>query len=263
MRQSLDFSSIGVSSSGHVGVVEIQRPPLNFFDSQMIHEIANAYEAFDRDPEIRAIVLAADGKTFCAGADLVGGSLTGTLSDADGPAMHLYKEALRLFRAKTPVVAAVHGSAVGGGLGLALTADFRITCKEAKFSANFSRLGLHPGFGLTVTLPRLVGPQTAALLFYTGRRIPGDEAVTLGIADELVPQAEVRKRAMDLAEETASSAPLAVISIRETLRRGLADAVEAATEREFTEQDWLRGTEDFEEGVKATDERRTPKFNNR
>ena len=263
MGQSQDFTSIGVSTSGHVGIVEIQRPPLNFFDSQMIHEIANAYEAFDQDPEIRAIVLAAEGKTFCAGADLVGGTLTGTLSDTGSAALHLYKEALRLFGAKTPVVAAVHGSAVGGGLGLALSADFRVTCTEAKFSANFSRLGLHPGFGLTVTLPRLVGGQTAALLFYTGRRVPGDEAVALGIADDLVPQADVRKRAIDLAEEIASSAPLAVISIRETLRRGLADAVEAATEREFTEQDWLRSTDDFEEGVKATDERRTPNFKNR
>ena len=263
MGQLAEYTLIDVSKSGNVGIVELRRPPHNFFNNQMIHQIANAYEAFDRDPECRVIVLAADGKAFCAGADLVDTPLTGTLSNGGGGAKHLYKEALRIFRAKTPVVAAVHGSAVGGGFGLALSADFRITCKEAKFSANFSRLGLHPGFGLTTTLPRLIGPQKASLVFYTGRRIPGDEAVAMGIADELAPQADVRRAAMTLASEIAGSAPLAVVSIRETLRRGLADTVAATTERELTEQNWLMGTEDFAEGVKATNERRTPNFKNR
>ena len=115
----------------------------------------------------------------------------------------------------------MHGAAVGGGLGLALVADFRVTCQEARFSANFNRLGFHPGFGLTATLPRLVGAQQAALLFYTGRRIPGDEAVRIGLADLLVPQAEVRSAAQALALEIAQSAPLAVMSTRETVRRGL------------------------------------------
>ena len=259
MGQTSDYTLIGVNKSGNVGIVELRRPPHNFFNNLMIHEIANAYEAFDRDPECRAIVLAAEGKAFCAGADLVDTPLTGTL-ESNGPAKHLYKEALRIFRAKTPVIAAIHGSAVGGGMGLSLSADFRVTCKEAKFSVNFSRLGLHPGFGLSITLPRLIGPQKASLLFYTGRRIPGDEAVAMGVADVLVPQADVRKAAMDLATEIAGSAPLAVVSIRETLRRGLADVIAAATERELTEQDWLQQTEDFKEGVKATNERRTPNF---
>src|SRR5690606_13245125 len=137
------------------------------------------------------------------------------------------KEASRLFRTRKPIVAAVHGAAIGGGLGLACVADFRVTCQEARFSANFTRLGFHPGFGLTATLPRLVGPQMAALLFYTGRRIPGDEAVRIGLADLLVPQAEVRSAAEALATEIAQSGPLAVVATRETLRRGLADAVEA------------------------------------
>jgi len=263
MGHSSDYTLIGVSTSDHVGIVELRRPPHNFFNNEMIHQIANAYEAFDRDSNVRAIVLCADGNAFCAGADLVNAPLTGTFTEGKGKAQHLYKEAMRIFRAKTPVIAAVHGSAVGGGMGLAVSADFRVTCKEAKFSVNFSRLGLHPGFGLSTTLPRLIGPQKASLLFYTGRRIPGDVAVEMGVADLLAPQQDVRKIAMELATEIAGSAPLAVVSIRESIRRGLADAVEAATERELTEQDWLRQTEDFQEGVNATNERRPPVFNNR
>ena len=255
-----EYTLIGVSKSENIGVVELRRPPHNFFNNEMIWQIANAYEAFDRNPQCRAIVLAAEGRAFCAGADLMNAPLTGTFTEGGGAARHLYKEALRIFRAKTPVVAAVHGSAVGGGMGLALSADFRVTCKEAKFSVNFSRLGLHPGFGLSTTLPRLIGYQKASLLFYTGRRLLGDEAVAMGVADVLAAQTDVRKAAMELAEEIAGSAPLAVVSIRETLRRGLADTVEATTERELTEQDWLRNTEDFAEGVKATNERRAPKF---
>ena len=170
---------------------------------------------------------------------------------------------VRLFRTRKPIIAAVHGAAVGGGLGLALVADFRVTCQEARFSANFNRLGFHPGFGLTATLPRLVGAQQAALMFYTGRRIPGDEAVRIGLAEVLVPLAEVRSAAQALALEIAQSAPLAVMSTRETVRRGLCDAIEAATERELVEQDWLRRTEDFKEGIKAMADRRLPDFQGR
>src|SRR5258706_416693 len=252
------FKEIGVSLDGLVATVEIRRPPHNFFDSALIGEIADAFERLDADPACRAIVLAAEGRSFCAGADFSKRMDTGTVAEAarSGGGRHLYKEAIRLFRTKKPIVGAIQGAGVGGGVGLALVPDFRVTCEEARYSANFNRLGFHPGFGLTVTLPRLVGAQQAALMFYTGRRIPGDEAVRIGLADLLVPLAEVRNAAQALALEFAQSSPLAVMSTRETVRRGLCDAIEAATERELVEQDWLRRTEDFKEGVKATAERR-------
>ena len=249
---------VGVELKDRVGTVEIRRPPNNFFDNALIAQIGDAFDAFDRNPECRAIVLAAAGKAFCAGADFANRPATGAA--AEGAGKHLYKEAVRLFRTKKPIVAAVHGPAVGGGLGLALVADFRVTCAEARFSANFNRLGFHPGFGLTTTLPRLVGAQKAALLFYTGRRIGGEEAVAMGLADLLVPLAEVRAAAHALAVEIAQSAPLAVVSTRETLRRGLADRIEASTERELIEQEWQRRTADFKEGVAAMAERRLPDF---
>ncbi len=264
MTDTMQHSDVGLELSGMVGTVEIRRPPNNFFDVSLIYQIADAFDQLDADPQCRAIVLASQGKAFCAGADFQSRpDLAQTTASASPGGKHLYKEATRLFRAKKPVVAAVQGPAIGGGLGLACIADFRVTCPEGRFSANFTRLGFHPGFGLTATLPRLVGPQMASLLFYTGRRIPGDEAVRIGLADLLVPLAELRSAAQALALEIAQSAPLAVASTRETMRRGLADAVEAATERELVEQDWLRKTEDFKEGIKANADRRLPNFEGR
>lgn len=251
------YKDISLEMKGHVAVITLRRPPHNYFDNALIREIAHAFEQCDSDVNVRSLVLAAEGKSFCAGADLVNRSDTGTVAEGG---QHLYKEAARLFRARKPVVAAVQGAAIGGGLGLACMADFRVAAPEARFSANFARLGMHPGFGLTEVLPRLVGQQKAALLFYTARRISGEEAVKIGLADMLVPQAELSAAALKLAEEIAEAAPLAILSIRETLRRGLVEAVERATERELVEQEWQRRTADFKEGVTATNERRPAKF---
>jgi len=262
------FKDIGVEKTGHVALVEIRRPPNNFFDIALIKEIASAFEALDADADCRALVLAAQGKAFCAGANFGDG---GTL-DRDGSALlsgptpgaaHLYIEGNRLFRTKKPIVAAVHGAAVGGGLGLAMVADFRVTCPEARFCANFTRLGFHPGFGLTVTLPAVIGPTKAALMFYTSRRVRGDEAHAMGLADVLVPQDEVRAAALALAAEIAENSPLGLIATRVTMRGNLADRVREATDRELAEQTYLRKTDDFKEGVKATAERRLPIFTGR
>lgn len=260
------FNDIAVEMTGHVALIEIRRPPNNFFDIALIQEIATALEALDEDINCRAVVLAAQGKAFCAGANFGDGSTLnkdgqrpGELN-RDQAVQHLYLEAGRLFRTKKPVVAAVHGAAVGGGLGLAMVADFRVACPEARFVANFTRLGFHPGFGLTVTLPAVIGVTKAALMFYTSRRVPGDEAFAMGLADVLVPQDQVRDAAMKLAAEIAENSPLGLVSTRATMRGDLADRVRKATEHELQEQSWLRKTDDFKEGVKATAERRPPNF---
>ena len=254
------MSNVRVIRQGHVGIAEICRPPHNYFDIPLIRDLASAFEAFDADPDCRCILLAAAGRNFCAGADF-SAPARDTVGDSAGG--HLYQQAVRLFRCATPVVAAVQGAAVGGGLGLALVADFRVAAPESRFTANFNRLGFHPGFGLSVTLPRVVGAQQAALLFYTGRRIGGEAAHAIGLADVLVPQAELRAAELALAEEIAQSAPLAVVATRRTLRRGLADAVAAITDHELAEQQAQFATEDFREGVKAMAERRPPHFRGR
>jgi enoyl-CoA hydratase/carnithine racemase len=237
-----------------VATVEIHRPPANYFDASLIRELADAYETIDASASARAIVLCSEGKHFCAGANFGAAA-----SPADEP-RSLYREGLRLFAAATPVVAAVQGAAVGGGLGLALSADFRVASPASRFSANFARLGFHHGFALSVTLPALVGQQGALDLLLTGRRVPGEEALSLGLCDRLVDDGAVRPAAHALAVEIARSAPLAVRSIRTTLRGGLLERIEGALEREASEQDRLRDTEDFREGVAASLERRPPRF---
>jgi len=265
------FTDIGVDKTGHVGTIEIRRPPLNFFDISLINQIADALEEFDRDIEIRASVLAAQGKAFCAGANFndparqeqEARAARGDPADSLGPINHLYIQAVRIFRNKKPIVAAVHGAAIGGGLGLAVSADFRVTCPEARFAANFTKLGFHPGFGLTATLPELVGKNNAELIFYTSRRVTGEEATRMGLANVCVPQNQVRAEAMKLAQEIAECSPLGLVSTRATMRAGLADRVLAATNHELVEQTKLRATEDFKEGVKATEERRVANFRGR
>jgi enoyl-CoA hydratase/carnithine racemase len=258
------FKDIGVETSDFVTLVEIRRPPNNFFDVALIREIAGAFEALDQDPACRAIVLASQGKAFCAGANFGDGSTLNREGERPGeqtlPVQHLYMEAVRLFRTAKPIVAAVHGAAVGGGLGLAMVADFRVACPETRFCANFTRLGFHPGFGLTVTLPEAIGKTKAALMFYTSRRVTGDEAFRMGLADVLAPQEEVRAAAFALAAEIAENSPLGLLSTRATMRSDLADRVRAATEHELAEQSRLRKTADFKEGVKAMAERRVPNF---
>ena len=254
--------TVDLDADHHVATVEIHRPPNNFFDYDLIHEIANVYERLDADPRCRAIVLCSEGRHFCAGADFSAREKW-SRERLDSQAGRLYVEAVRVFSCTKPVVAAVQGAAVGGGLGLALSADFRIACEESRFVANFAQLGIHQGFGLSVTLPRLVGHSRAALMLYTGRRLKGPEAVEIGLADALVERANVRDGALDLATEIAQSAPLAVQSIRATLRQGLAEAVREATDHELAEQSRLRRTDDHREGVAATAERRLASFRGR
>ncbi|MBX3483846.1 MAG: enoyl-CoA hydratase/isomerase family protein [Phenylobacterium sp.] len=247
---------VQIAVDGHVAVVTIDRPPHNHVSVDFMKDLADAFDAIDAEPGVRCSVLQAEGKNFCAGADLVRTEGEGGL----GSVNPLYDQAVRLFSAQKPIVAAVQGAAVGAGLGLVVVADFRIASPDAKFAANFVKLGFHPGFGLTHTLPRLIGPSKAELMFLTARRVKADDALAWGLVDEVVPLEALRAAALTLAREIAENAPLALVSTRKTLRADLAAAVRAQTDKEAAEQAWLRKTQDYAEGVRSVAERRVGDF---
>lgn len=252
------YGEVSIAMDGHVAIAEISRPPNNHVTVELMRDLADALIDLDAQPECRAVVLATAGRVFCGGADLTSPTgIGGTAMEGINP---LYVEAVRLFSNAKPIVAAVQGAAVGAGLGLALVADFRVAAPEARFAANFVKLGFHAGFGISHTLPRLIGLQRAALMLETGRRIQGEQAVEWGLADELAPLDEVRAAAVRLATEIAENAPLAVQATRATLRQGLAEAVKAITDHEFIQQSRLRKTADYKEGVASVFERRPGKF---
>lgn len=247
-------ATVTCTMESYVATVRLDAPPHNFVSAALLGELADQLEALDTQVRCRAIVLTSNGKVFSAGAEFSSGA-----DEAVDP-RPIYVQAMRLFDTRKPMVAAVQGAAIGAGLGLALTADFRIGCAQTRFAANFTRLGFHPGFGLSHTLPRLIGIQMASRMFYTGERIGGEQALSIGLLDELVPYDELVQRAQAYALEISHSAPVAVQTTRQTLRANLAEQVRIANERECSLQLEQFAHADFREGVAADAERRLPVF---
>ncbi|BCJ40711.1 enoyl-CoA hydratase [Actinoplanes ianthinogenes] len=248
---------LSVSLQDGVALLEMRRPPANHFDEALIGQIVGAAGELDDDPACRVLLLASEGKHFCAGADFGGGEFA---ADHVAAAERLYRRAAQLFDLRTPIVAAVQGTAVGGGLGLACAADFRVAEAATRFQANFGKLGFHAGFGLSVTLPELIGRQKATDMMLTARRVGGDEAHRIGLADRLAEPGRVRETARALALEIAAAAPLAVRSMRATLRGDLAGRVRQALDHELAEQKVHWATADSAEGIAASLARRPPTF---
>jgi enoyl-CoA hydratase/carnithine racemase len=259
------IGDIHIQRDGAIATVTLARPPHNMMSVDLASDLATALEQLDSEPDMRAVILAAEGKSFCAGADFSrpreGIGIDATHRPHAGNP--LYGQAERLFSTQLPIIAAIQGPAVGAGLGLALVADFRIASPEARFVANFVKLGFHPGFGLTHTLPRLVGAQKAARIFLTGDRVKAEEALAIGLVDEVAPVERLMEAARRLAGSIAVNAPIAVRSTRATLRAGLAAAVRQATNHEHAEQQAHMRTEDFREGVRSVAERRPGAFSGR
>lgn len=248
------MEDIQVNWEGHTAIVQMRHGPHNFLEPAFVALLVDALTGAASSSRCRSILLTSGSSAFSAGA---------SFATVDGGTLDpraFYAQALKLFEIDKPVIAAVQGAAVGAGLGVALAADFRVTCAQARFSANFNRLGFHPGFGMTWLLPQLIGPQQAALLLYSGRRIGGEDAVRIGLADVLAPQDQVVARALELAHDIAASAPLAVASTRAALRRNIAEQVRIANQKEIAIQCEQFQTADFREGVAAMAARRLPNF---
>ncbi len=225
---------VELSSEGAVAIVRICRPPHNFFDAQLVGAIADRIESVASTH--RAVVLHSEGRNFCAGANLQAAA-TSAFSRSG---VHLYDEALRLFRQPLPVIAAIQGKAVGGGVGLALAADLRVGTPETKFSVPFAMIGTHQGFGLSVTLPDSVGLPVATDMLYTGRVVAGEEALRLGLLQRVVAADRLLEEARAVAAAIAAASPAAIGSIRTTMRGARLDDLVAAMAHERREQDRLQ-----------------------
>lgn len=256
---------VRIEQQDHVAILTFANPSNNHINLSVARELADTLFALDDNPSCRATVLRSEGKIFSAGADLTkpNGLADDEAESFLGSTAKLYQQAARLFSVRKPIVAAVQGPAIGAGLGLALAADFRVVAPEARFAANFVKLGFHPGFGISYTLPRVVGEQHAALMLLTGQRVSGETALAWGLADRLAPLGSLLDAALELAQEIAGNAPLAVEATRATLRRDLVEKVLAATAVEAARQEELHGTHDFAEGILAVHERRAGRFKRR
>jgi enoyl-CoA hydratase/carnithine racemase len=253
------IGDLSIRQDGFVTVVTIHRPPHNYISRDLTETLGQALADLDDQDDCRAVLLLAEGKNFCAGARHEPENpetMAPDVRDLEGK----YAGVARLFSNRKPIVAGIQGAVVGAGFGLSMLADFRVAADNARFSANFVKIGFCPGFGLPYTLPRVIGAQHAAFMFMTGRRFTAHEVAPWGLVDEVVPLDSLADAALALARELAGNAPLGMASTRRRLREGLSDGVLASVRIDSPEQTRLRLTEDHVEGVLAYRERRPAAF---
>ena len=247
-----------------VGVITLDRPDnRNSMTPELLDAFAVASAQARADASIRCLVVTGTGACFSSGADF-----KSTLQRDTGEAPHersyaMYVPFLSLLDIDVPVIGAHNGHTVGGGFGLALVCDLRVGAIDAKYGANFVKLGLAPGMSISYLLPRLIGMAKASEMLLTGRLVDGREAEALGILNRAVPAAEVLPAALELAATIAGNAPLAVRATKAAIRRGLALTVREAAREEAVAQAETLATADCAEGIAALLEKRAPVFKGR
>lgn len=251
-----------------VAEVTLNRPGnRNSMTEDVFSGLRDALQRIHEEQELRCVIITGVGRSFCAGADFKseiqrGGDREGYKAPNER-SMAMYEPFLGILNIEVPVIAAMQGHAVGGGLGLGLVCDIRIANEEARYGANFTRLGLHPGMATTYFLPRLVGIPRAAEWLFTGRLVSGEEAAREGLANYAVPGDEVLAKGREIAAEIAGAAPLAVRWTKRSLYRGVGWDPRSAAEMEAHAQSRTVETEDAKEGIRALLEKRAPVFRGR
>lgn len=254
--------AVSYETEERIGKITLDRPEQrNAMSPELLDAFSEAIAAAQRDRAIRCLVITGSGRCFSAGADLRSSLQRTDLGKPSAQASFaMYEPFLGVLDVKVPVVAALNGHAVGGGFGLALLADIRIAHKHAKYGANFARLGIHSGLGISYVLPRLVGPAHAAELLFTGRLISGADALRMGLVTHAVEPAEVLPTALRIAKAIAASAPQAVQQMKQSIRRGLGWKIREAARDEAALQAQSLTSEDAQEGIAAMLEKREPEF---
>jgi enoyl-CoA hydratase len=251
----------------HVAEITLNRPEnRNSMTPDVLDGLCAAVERVRGDAAVRCVIVTGRGTSFCAGADFKTQAQVPAGESYRAPherSYGMYAPFLSLLDVEVPAIAAMQGHAVGGGLGLAIVCDLRVANRDARYGANFVRLGLHPGMATTYILPRLVGVPKATELLLTGRLVSGAEAAACGLAHYAEAPTEVMTRARALAEEIATAAPLAVRGTKRSIYRGLGWDPREAARAEAHEQSRTLETEDFREGVAALLAKRPPIFKGR
>ena len=250
--------------TGGIGTVTLNRPEkLNAFFGAMRDEIGMALEEVaDRD-DVRVVVVTGRGRAFCTGADV--GYLAGLLERGElEEANALVTAGRRVIGAITsmskPVIGSLNGPAAGGGANLALACDLRIASDRASIGQTFNRIGLHPDWGGTWLLPRLVGRARAAELFFFGEMIDATEAERLGLVNRVVPHEELEAATLEWAGRLAAKPPLALALAKQALQRCFSATLDEMLDYEAEAQDRCFRSADALEGTRAFVEKRPPRF---
>ena len=250
-----------------IATITLNRPEnRNSMTPDVLSGLSSAVDQARSDPEVRCVILTGNGKSFCAGADFKSGLPLGD-NDAErryvapqDRTYRMYSHFLSILDVEVPTIAAMQGHAIGGGLGLAVVCDLRVANAEARYGANFVRLGLHPGMATTYLLPRLMGVTRGIEFLLTGRIVSGAEAAEAGLVNYAVAAEDVLERARELAREIATAAPLAVRWTKQSIYQGIEWNPRQAARHEANLQSRTMETEDSREGIAALLGRRDPDF---
>ncbi len=260
----MDYRDLLLNLDAGVGMITLNRPDrLNSFADQMRQELGAAVAELAAHQDVRVIVITGAGRGFCTGADL---SHTHDLIEAgDEAALRALIEAGRtvvtaIQDAPQPVIASVNGPAAGAGANLALACDLRVASDRASIGQTFTRVGLHPDWGGTYFLPRLVGPAVAAELIFTGEMIPAEEAHRLGIFNRVVPHDRLAEETEALARSLAAKPRLPLRLAKRAIQRSLNASLGEVLQFEQEAQLECGRSEDAREGIAAFVEKREPRF---
>jgi enoyl-CoA hydratase len=259
------YDNLLLERDGPVAIITLNRPKqLNALSADVLNDVSAALDELTADNAVRAIIVTGAGeRAFAAGADI--GELAQIENATAGRQMAMRSHQLgrKMAGLGKPIIAAINGFALGGGLELALACDIRLASDTAQVGLPEVTLGIMPGWGGTQRLARLVGPGAAKLLMMTGERIDAHEALRLGIVERVVPVTELLDSAKQLAQKIAGLPPLSIDAIKQVVNRGLNMALDDANAFEASLFGELTATEDCKEGTAAFLEKRKPEWKGR
>jgi enoyl-CoA hydratase len=253
-----EYSNILTSRQGSVGIVQLNRPQaLNALNSALMDEVVHALAAFDKDEGVGCIVITGSEKAFAAGADIKEMANASVVAMMSSPFIGYWDAVTRV---EKPIIAAVSGYCLGGGCELALACDLIVAAESARFGQPEINLGIIPGAGGTQRLTRAVGKSLAMDMILTGRRITGLEAVQHGLAARVVPDAGYLEAALEVAQEIAGKAPVALRVAKEAVNHAYETTLAEGVQVERRLFNLLFATEDQKEGMAAFVEKRKPEW---